>query len=72
MEWIRSWIKVSEKEPPKDKDLFVCNTRQGNVMCVAWWSKAHNCWKGTGGQVHLQFTHWSLKPPPPDSQEGKK
>ena len=63
------WISVEKELPPKDKDLLVCNTRQGGVQCIAWWNRVHKRWDGSGGQTYLQFTHWQLKLNPPGEKE---
>ena len=63
------WLDINDSSPPKDGTVFVsCNTRQGGLMAVTWWSPVFEYWKATGGLNHYQFTHWMPLPAPPETE----
>jgi hypothetical protein len=45
---------------PKDgTEILVCNTHQGNVKRLIWWSNVYKCWQTKGEVItNLQDTHW--------------
>ena len=70
---VQDWIDVFDKPAPKEGRFLACDTRQGDIVLVAWYTPVHNHFLYTGGHYlgtieNPKFTHWMTIPTTPSKK----